>query len=190
MACFADAQHLLQEKEQIETEKKLIKAGEIGSSPESRAALLQRIREWNEAATEMSERLKTPEATEKIKEYIAKLEEKNAPAREKLTKINEQLKPIERELRDLKGVEQKLKQAGRERDRKAQRVEKFISQIQRQVRRLTPRGVGRYADKLNNSLGNLMADRTAAHAPKGSTQARISDDDEPKRKPPGHGLGD
>ena len=130
------------------------------------------------------------EPAEKIKEHIAKLEEKNAPGKEKLAKINEQLKPIDRELRDLKGEEQKLKQAGHERDRKAQRVEKFISQIQRQVRRLTPRGVGRYADKLNNSLGNLMADRTAAHAPKGSTQARISDDDEPKRKPPGHGLGD
>ena len=184
------AERLLQEKEQIETEKKLIKAGEIGSSPESRAALLQRIREWNEAATEMSERLKTPEATEKIKEYIAKLEEKNAPAREKLTKINEQLKPIERELRDLKGVEQKLKQAGRERDRKAQRVEKFISQIQRQVRRLTPRGVGRYAGQLNNSLGNLMADRGGAQAPHGSTQARIADDDDPLKKRGRGGLGD
>lgn len=185
-----EAERLEKEKQEIETEKKLIKEGEIGQTPESREALLQRIREYNEAAEKLTKRVNTPEAAEKIKEYAAKIEETNAPAREKLAKVNEQLKPIERELRDLKGVEQKLKQAGRERDRKAQRVEKFISQIQRQVRRLTPRGVGRYADKLNNSLGNLMADRGAAHAPKGSLQARISDDDEIKRKSPGHGLGD
>ena len=185
-----EAERLEKEKQGIETEKKLIKEGEIGQTPESREALLQRIREYNEAAEKLTKRVNTPEAAEKIKEHIAKIEEQNAPAKEKLAKINEQLKPIDRELRDLKGVEQKLRQAAFERDRKAQRVEKFLSQIQRQVRRLTPRGVGRYADKLNNSLGNLMADRTAAHAPKGSTQARISDDDEPKRKPPGHGLGD
>lgn len=186
-----EAERLEKEKQGIETEKKLIKEGEIGQTPESREALLQRIREYNEAAEKLTKRVNTPEAAEKIKEHIAKIEEQNAPAREKLAKVNEQIKPIDRELRDLKGVEQKLKEAGRERDRKAQRVEKFISQIQRQVRRLTPRGVGRYADKLNNSLGKLMADRGAAQAPpKGSLQARISDDDEPKRKNPGHGLGD
>ena len=185
-----EAERLEKEKQGIETEKKLIKEGEIGQTPESREALLQRIREYNEAAKKLTERVNTPEATEKIKEYTAKIEEKNAPAKEKLAKINEQLKPLDRELRDLKGVEQKLKQAGRERDRKAQRVEKFISQIQRQFRRLTPRGVGRYADKLNNSLGNLMADRGAAQAPHGSTQARIADDDDPLKKRGRGGLGD
>ena len=183
-----EAERLEQERQGIETEKKLIKAGELGETPESRAALLQRIREYNEAAEKLTKRVNTPEAAEKIKEHIAKLEEKNAPVKEKLAKINEQLKPIDRELRDLKGVEQKLKQAGHERDRKAQRVEKFISQIQRQVRRLTPRGVGRYAGQLNNSLGNLMTDRGAAHAPKGHTQARIADDDLPKRKGPEQSL--
>ena len=185
-----EAERLEAEKQGIETEKKLIKEGELGETPESKEALRQRIQEYNEAAKKLTERVNTPEATEKIKEYTAKIEEKNAPAKEKMTKINEQLKPIERELRDLKGVEQKLKQAGRERDRKARRVEKFISQIQRQVRRLTPRGVGRYADKLNNSLGNLMADRGAAHAPHGSTQARIADDDDPIKKRGRGGLGD
>ena len=180
----------MRENEKFETEKKLIKAGEIGETPESRAGLMQRIREYNEAAEKLTKRVNTPEAAEKIKENTAQIEEKNTPAREKLAKLNEQLKPIDRELRDLKGVEQKLRQAGRERDRKAQRVDKFLSQIQRQVRRLTPRGVGRYADKLNNSLGKLVTDRGAAHAPKGSLQARISDDDEIKRKSPGHGLGD
>ena len=185
-----EAERLEKEKQGIETEKKLINEGEIGQTPESREALLQRIREYNEAAKKLTKRVNTPEAAEKIKEYTAKIEEKNAPVREKLAKVNEQLKPIDRELRELKGVEQKLKQAGRERDRKAQRVEKFISQIQRQFRRLTPRGVGRYAGQLNNSLGNLMADRGAAQAPKGHTQAHIADDDEPKRKGSGLGLGD
>ena len=185
-----EAERLEQERQGIETEKKLIKAGELGETPESKEALRQRIQEYNETAKKLTEKVNTPEAVEKIKEYTAKIEEKNAPVKEKLAKINEQLKPIDRELRDLKGVEQKLKQAGHERDRKAQRVEKFISQIQRQVRRLTPRGVGRYAGQLNNSLGNLMADRGAAQAPHGSTQARIADDDDPIKKRGRGGLGD
>ena len=116
----------------------------------------------------MDERINSPEGKAKIKEFAERIEKKrNAPVREELNKINEQIKPLDRELFDLNGLSQKLKQT---------------AQKQKFQLTLTPRNVARRAGRINE----LLTDRQAARQPRGRTQARIGEDDDPSKK---RGIG-
>ena len=151
-----------------EKEAILVELKRPGKTPEEAAAFRQRVEDHGDKTKAVDERINSPEGKTKIKEFAERIEKKrNAPVREELNKINEQIKPLDRELFDLKGLSQKLKQAAQE--------QKF--QLT-----LTPRNIARRAGRINE----LLTDRQAARQPRGRTQARIGEDDDPSKK---RGIG-
>ena len=171
------------ENKRLAEEKKAILAERErhGKTQAEQMALRERVKEFNRQAKTLSEKVNSPEGKAKIKEFSDRLEKRNEPIRKQLAEIKEKIKPLDKDLSDLKGLSQKIQQTDRD-----QKFEKKVHGIK--LPKLSPKTIIRNIANLNKYLQVPELGAThAAPTPKGHTQARIGDDEDPAKKR-GQGL--